>query len=191
MTSQNIFLKGDLVFLRAPEPGDIPMIARLENHPDSRQTLFYALPTTHQQQQEKTEAQIRDPSTILLTICRIDNQDPIGQTAFVRIDWIGRMGTFYLGIADKENRSKGYGSEATRIMVDYAFQTLNFNRLELKVAAENTAAFNVYKKAGFRHEGTLRQAMYHEGRYCDFHVMGILRDDFENSESSAGHQTSK
>lgn len=191
MTSQNIFLKGDLVFLRAPDPADIPMIARLENHPEPRHTLFYALPSTLQQQHDKTDAQTRDPSIILLTICRIDNQDPVGQTSFVRIDWVGRMGTFYLGIADKENRSKGYGSEATRIMIDYAFRTLNFNRLELKVAAENTAAYNVYKKAGFRHEGTLRQAMYHEGRYCDFHVMGILREDFENPESLGNRDSSR
>lgn len=178
MTPSTAFLQGDRVFLRAPEPGDIPMITRLENHPDPRQTLFYALPSSQQQQLDKTNRQIQDHHTILFTICRTDTLEPVGQTAFVRIDWVGRMGTFYLGIADKANWSTGFGSEATRLMVDYAFRTLNFNRVELKVAAENTAAYRVYEKTGFRLEGTLRQAMFHEGRYCDFHVMGILREEF-------------
>jgi RimJ/RimL family protein N-acetyltransferase len=184
MAPSTAFLQGERVFLRAPEPADIPMITRLENHPDPRQTLFYALPTSQQQQREKTEKQIHDSNTILFTICRTDSLEPIGQTALVRIDWVGRMGTFYLGIADKENWSGGFGSETTRLMIHYAFQTLNFNRIELKVAAENTAAYRVYEKSGFRLEGTLRQAMYHEGRYCDFHVMGILRDEFNQMEET-------
>jgi RimJ/RimL family protein N-acetyltransferase len=190
MIIPNTFLKGDRIYLRAPEPEDTPMIARLENHPDPRYTLFYAMPTSLQKQREKTEWQTRDPSTILFTICRNDTQEAIGQTSFVRIDWVGRMGTFYLGIADKPNWSKGFGTEATRLMVDYAFRTLNFNRVELKVAVENVAAYRVYEKVGFLREGTLRQAMYHEGRYCDFHMMGILRQDYldESKFTAKAHQ---
>lgn len=179
MTSvTNVFLIGEKIVLRAFEPGDEIMVARLENHPDPRETLFYARPTSIEQQRDKTQDQLRDPNTILLTICKKETNEPIGQTAFVRIDWVGRMGTFYLGIADKQNWSKGYGSETTRLMIDYAFKTLNFNRVELKVAAENTAGFRVYQKIGFVHEGTLRQAMFRDGKYSDFHVMSILREDF-------------
>jgi RimJ/RimL family protein N-acetyltransferase len=178
MIPPNAFLNGERIFLRAPEPDDIPMITRLENHPDPRYSLFYAFPTSQLQQRDKTDRQMQDPNTILFTICRTDTLESIGQTALVRIDWVGRMGTFYLGIADKANWSGGFGTEATYLMTQYAFKTLNFNRVELKVAAENTAAYRVYEKNGFRHEGTLRQAMYHEGRYCDFHVMGLLKEEF-------------
>lgn len=169
---------GEKIYLRAYQSGDEIMISRLENHPDPRETLFYALPTTVEQQLEKTKKQLNDKHTILFTICDKETHEPVGQTAFVRIDWIGRMGIFYLGIADKRNWSKGFGYETTKIMVDYAFNTLNFHRVELKVATENEAAFHVYQKVGFIKEGTLRQAMYHHGKYCDFHVMGILKQEF-------------
>jgi RimJ/RimL family protein N-acetyltransferase len=89
------------------------------------------------------------------------------------------MAIFYIGIADKTNWSKGYGSEATELMVHYAFSTLNLNRIQLHVAKENKPAVKVYQKAGFKIEGTLREAMYHKGQYCDFYVMGILRSDVE------------
>jgi len=173
------FLAGEKIYLRAFKPGDEEMITRIENHPDPRSTLFYALPTTVQQQTEKINKLMNDPNVIMLIICRNDDDEPVGQTSLLRIDWVGRMCIFYIGIADKENWSKGYGSEATKLVINYAFNTLNLNRIQLHVAVENEAAVKVYKKSGFRIEGTLREAMYHEGRFCDFYVMGLLRSEWK------------
>ena len=153
------------------------MIARIENHPDPRSTLFYARPSTVQQIKEKVDTWITDPTVIIFVICRKEDDVPIGMTAFFRIDWVGKMAIFYVGIADKKNWSKGYGSEATNLMVSYAFETINLNRIQLHVAIENEGAVKVYKKSGFIIEGTLRQAMYHAGKYSDFYVMGLLRSD--------------
>jgi RimJ/RimL family protein N-acetyltransferase len=173
------FITGAKIYFRAFKEGDEQMLARLENHPDPRSTLFYAKPTTFEQQLEKTQKLLDDPNVILFTICDVESKEPIGQTAFHRIDWIGRMAIFYIGIADKENWSKGYGSEATRLMIEYGFNTVNLNRIQLHVAVENEGAVKVYERTGFKIEGTLREAMYHEGKYSDFYVMGILRSDWE------------
>jgi RimJ/RimL family protein N-acetyltransferase len=178
-TESQVFLKGKKIFLRAFSEGDEEIITRLENHPDPRGTLFYAFPTTRQQQLEKIAKLIADHQAIVFTICRTEDNEPIGQTALVRIDWVGRMAIFYIGIADKSNWNKGYGSEATRLVVDYSFNTLNLNRVQLHVAVENATAVKVYKNIGFEIEGTLREAMYHKGKYCDFYVMGILRKDWD------------
>ena len=174
----NVFLMGHKVFLRAFEPGDEKMIAILENHPQTRETLFYALPTGTEYQLEKTKKQQNDPNTIVFTICDKETGIAIGQTAFVRIDWVGRMATFYIGIANAENRQKGLGRETVELMVEYAFNTLNLNRIHLHVAENNVAAIEVYKKCGFITEGKLREAMYRNGKYYDFYVMGILKSDF-------------
>lgn len=175
----NMFIKGDKIYLRSYHPSDIDMVMQLENHPDPRATLFYALPTTKQQQVEKIENLLNDHNAVVLTICTTEDDQAIGQTSLLRIDWIGRMAIFYIGIADKENWSKGYGTEATNLIVEYAFNTLNLNRLQLHVAVENQAAVGVYQKQGFIIEGTLREAMFHQGRVCDFYVMGLLKGDYE------------
>ncbi|MEN8229810.1 MAG: GNAT family protein [Bacteroidota bacterium] len=172
------FLNGEKVYLRAYEANDLAMVTRIENHPDPRETLFYALPTNAETQQEKISTLINNPNAILLTICSKADNQPVGQTALVRIDWIGRMATFYLGIADKENWSKGYGSDTVKLMLDYAFNELNLNRIQLHVAEKNSAAVKVYKKYGFIIEGKLREAMYQHGRYWDFYLMGILKSDY-------------
>jgi len=173
------FIVGKKVYLRAIKPGDEEMIARIENHPDPRSNLFYALPTSLQQLKERIDSLLTDPSVVLFTICRKEDDEPIGKTALLRIDWVGRMAIYYIGIADKINWAKGYGSEVTKLMVDYSFNTLNLNRIQLHVAIENKAAVKVYEKTGFKIEGTLREAMYHDGKYCDFYVMGMLRSDWK------------
>jgi RimJ/RimL family protein N-acetyltransferase len=55
------------------------------------------------------------------------------------------------------------------------------NRIQLHVAIENEGAVKVYQNNGFIIEGTLRQAMYHNGKYSDFYVMGLLRSDMHKS----------
>jgi RimJ/RimL family protein N-acetyltransferase len=173
------FIIGEKIYLRSYKQGDEEMLARIENHPDPRSTLFYALPTSAEKIKETIDQFLTDHQVIILIICRKDNDQPIGKTAFFRIDWVGRMAIFYIGIADKINWSKGYGSQATKLMIEYAFETLNLNRIQLHVAVDNHPAVNIYKNAGFKVEGTLREAMYHNGRYCDFYVMGLLRSDLD------------
>ncbi|MCB0283374.1 MAG: GNAT family N-acetyltransferase [Calditrichae bacterium] len=173
------FLIGSKIYLRAFQSGDEEMISRLENHPDPRSTLFYAFPVTTEQIHQKTSRYLSDPNTIIFTICNTEQDSAVGQVALFRIDWVGRMATFYIGIADKSNWSKGYGSEATMLLLRYAFDTLNLNRVQLHVAVENEAAVKVYKKCGFVQEGTLRQAMFHDGHYSDFYIMGILKHEFK------------
>ena len=175
---KNPFLIGKLVYLRAPEPGDETNIALSENHPDPRENLFYALPTSIGSQLEKLAREYTDPNTIVLVICTRDHDQVIGKTAFYRIDWVGRIAIYYLAISETANWQKGYGSEVTRLMIEYAFNTLNLNRIQLYVFKDNGAAVKVYKNAGFVIEGTLREAMYHKGGFCDFYVMGLLRKDF-------------
>jgi RimJ/RimL family protein N-acetyltransferase len=174
---KNPFLIGDSVYLRAPEPGDESVHAQTVNHPALREHLFYALPQSAQQYQEAIKKWMEDNHSIIFTICTSDPDKPIGLCAFFRIDWIGRMATYYIAIADPENWSRGFGKEVTRLMVHYGFNTLNLNRIQLHVACNNNRAIKVYKQIGFQEEGTLRQAMYYNNKYVDFFLMSILRSD--------------
>jgi RimJ/RimL family protein N-acetyltransferase len=174
----NPFLIGEKIYLRAPEPGDEKIIALSENHPEARAYLYYALPTNIEHHKRLLEKRQDDHNAIWLTIATIEPDVPIGTTALVRIDWVGRMATFYIAIAESKNWSHGYGKEATRLVVDYAFGTLNFNRIQLHVSVENQRAIKAYEKVGFKIEGTLRQAMYFANRYHDFYLMAILKEDW-------------
>ncbi len=175
---QNLFLTGEKIYLRPLKEGDEVVAARAENHPDPRAHLYIATPTSVEKQKEKLLKLDKDHHAIILTICTIDPDQAIGITEFVRIDWIGRMATFYITIADKANWNRGYGREATKLMVDYAFNTLNLNRIQLHVSVENERAVKVYREIGFKIEGTLREAMYFDGCYHDFFLMALLKNEW-------------
>lgn len=77
-------------------------------------------------------------------------------------------------------RDQGYGTEATRLLVDYVFGVIDdplVNRVELEVFAFNPRAIRVYERIGFRREGVRRQALRWDDAYVDAVVMSIVRSD--------------
>ncbi len=172
------FIEDSLVYLRPYCAEDAELVFFGKNHPDVRETLFLFRPQTLNQVRSEMEEWTNSREIVLFTICAQEDDQAVGQTAFVRMDYISRAAIFYIAIYDPNKWSKGYGGAATKLMVRYGFDVLNLNRIQLHVCCENVHAIRAYEKAGFQIEGTLRQAMYHHDRYCDFYVMGILREDF-------------
>lgn len=184
---ENPFLIGEKIYLRPIEVEDAKFLSKGENNPTIRESLFLALPVSSTNEQEKVEQFIRSKDAIVLIIVEKETNQPVGQTAFFRIDYISRAAVFYIAILDPAFWSKGFGSEATKQMVEYAFKTLNLNRIQLHVCAENTPAIKIYERVGFQKEGVLRQAMFRSGQYVDFWVMGILRSDWLEKQTSLAH----
>lgn len=102
----------------------------------------------------------------------------IGGTTLRRFERWSRQAEFAIAIGEADFRGKGYGSEVTALMVDFAFGRLNLNRVWLTVNVQNGAGIKAYQKAGFQIEGTLRENVYAGGRYWDSHIMGALRRDW-------------
>lgn len=103
----------------------------------------------------------------LLGSCGLDGQNfPHGE-AFVGI-----------GIGGRELWGKGYGTDAMMVILRYGFQELNLRRISLTTSGFNPRAIRSYEKAGFVHEGNIREAILREGQRWDMVHMGILRDEW-------------
>jgi RimJ/RimL family protein N-acetyltransferase len=172
------FLNGSSIYLRPWLENDIDIWFKGVNDPDVRETLFTFRPKSKEELMDEINKDLSNDKSILFTICESKSNQQVGTTAFYRIDFVSRAAIFFLSVYDKTKWGLGFGTEATRLMVDYAFNILNLNRIQLHVSTENPNAIAIYKKNGFMIEGTLRQAMYHNNKYVDFYVMSILRDDF-------------
>jgi len=84
-----------------------------------------------------------------------------------------------IGIGERECWSKGYGTDAMKVVLRYAFEELNLNRVSLNVFEYNQRAIHSYEKVGFVVEGCERQFLRREGKRWDMIYMGILRADWE------------
>src|SRR5262249_32667781 len=95
------------------------------------------------------------------------------------VNWKNQLAWLGIGIGDAEYRDRGYGTDAMRLTVNYAFRELNLYRVTLGVFSYNERARHVYEKVGFVLEGTQRAAIYREGERFDMLIMGILRPEWE------------
>lgn len=81
-------------------------------------------------------------------------------------------------IGDIENRGKGYGKEALKLMLGYCFINLHMERVTLDYFEGNKIASALYESLGFKHEGLARNACKKDGKYYDLHLMSILRSEY-------------
>jgi RimJ/RimL family protein N-acetyltransferase len=106
----------------------------------------------------------------------------IGFVGLGGIDWPNGDGFVGIGIGKREDWGKGYGTDAMRAILRFAFAELNLHRVSLSVYAYNPRAIRSYEKAGFIVEGRLRQTVYRDGQRSDEVCMGILRQEWERRE---------
>ncbi|MBI5465073.1 GNAT family N-acetyltransferase [Candidatus Gottesmanbacteria bacterium] len=93
-------------------------------------------------------------------------------------EFIGKVEIDIL-IGEKEMQEKGYGPNALKAMINYAFKTQKAERVFLVPRLTNSRAIHVYQKVGFKKEGTLRHYEKFEGRWVDNLMMSVLKDEYK------------
>jgi len=87
-----------------------------------------------------------------------------------------------IAIGDPSYWSKGYGTEVTKLMVDFAFHSLGARRVGLRTNSKNPRAIKCFSSCGFIEEGRIRKAFWVDGSYADLVLMGILREEWESQK---------
>jgi RimJ/RimL family protein N-acetyltransferase len=188
---RNPFLVGTRVYLRPLERTDVPLLQTWVNDQEVIRNLLNFRPMNLQSEEEFLDKVTRDPDLIVLGIALRSDDRLIGDVALHRIQSRDRQAGFGILIGEKAEWSKGYGTEATRLIVRYAFDALNLNRVWLHVLENNQRGQRAYEKVGFKVEGVLRQSAFREGRYLDTITMGILRGELTEEPGSSGTKTAK
>jgi RimJ/RimL family protein N-acetyltransferase len=94
-----------------------------------------------------------------------------------------RAGTFQYGISIKpEHRQKGYATEAIKLLLNYFFGELRYQKVNVFIYAFNASSLELHRKLGFREEGKLRQMIYTDGHYYDEFVLGMTANEFVEFE---------
>lgn len=176
---RNPFLIGSKVYLRPLDLEDIASLTTWLNDPEVTRHLLVYRPLSRMAEEAFLRKLSESESEIVLGIVVRDPEQFIGVTGLRHLDVRNRHAEFGIAIGEKTTWGSGCGTEATRLIVRYAFETLNLNRIWLHVGEDNERAVHVYQNVGFRTEGRLRQDMYREGRYWDSLVMAVLREEWK------------
>ncbi len=134
-------------------------------------------------QEDIAKDQNEDQNLVLFSVRTLGTDQLIGFVALDGISWPQGDAFVAIGIGDPAYRGNGYGTDAMRVMLRYAFMELNLYRVQLNVFSYNERAIKSYLKAGFVIEGQQRGMMLRNGQRWDFVYMSVLRDEWLKRET--------
>lgn len=175
---KTIFLEGEKIYLRPIDMDDLDIFYKMFNNPELRKFISIRYPIPKIKEKEILEKMIKDENSVPLSIIVKKNDKLIGNISLFNINKIHRNAEVGIIIGELDETSKGYGTEAMRLLIDYGFNMVNLHRIELQVYDFNERAINTYKKLGFIEEGKRRESIYFEGEYCDLVWMSVLREEW-------------
>ena len=176
---------GKLVRLSAFDPEEMSKAFTRWNLNSEYQRLLNSMPNRMQSakshakwMEEEVGRGCVSPASYFFSIRTLAEDKLIGELGLDVVNWSGRDAFVGLGIGETEYWSKGYGTDVMNVLLRFAFIEINLRRVTLTVFGYNPRAIRSYEKAGFRHEGHLRDFLNREGRRWDEIYMGILREEW-------------
>jgi diamine N-acetyltransferase len=178
-------LVGERVFLRPFSKRDLPHIQRWSNDAELRKLTGEIAPISPAEA-EKFYRELRsDENRAWYVIVLKNGNRVIGEAGLLRMFRPWRNTDMTIIIGEKDARGKGYGKEAGRLLLNYAFQQLGFHRISVGVVGFNKNAIRFWKSLGFKEEGVRRDEYFCDNKYSGFIMMSILEDEYEKSIGSA------
>jgi diamine N-acetyltransferase len=135
-------------------------------------------PVTLEAQRSEYEGLATAEARRFFTVYDRATWQPIGDAGLHGIDYRHRAAFFAITIGEAAYRGRGYGTETTRLVLDYAFTALGLHSVQLEVNEYNLAGLHAYRKAGFREVGRWRQCRWMGGRFWDSICMDCLASEF-------------
>ena len=169
---------GKKVVLRAMELEDCELVIGMFNDPEIECLVGgWAFPVSMFAQKKWLELHYNDQNAFRFIIDTKED-GPVGVLTLTDIDWKNRRAAIGVKLASKDNRYKGYGTDAIMAVMRYAFDELGFHRLDASRLAMNQTSAHMMLKCGFVEEGIKREYIYKGGKYRDLVEAGILAEEY-------------
>lgn len=172
---ESIRVEGDRIFLRSLNVKDASNeYASWLNDPEVNKYL-----ETHESSIDDLKKyilkQVQDPNSLFVGIYDKGTGKHIGNTKLEPIDWKRKNAVFGILIGDKSYWGKGIGTEATKLIINYAFENMGIDTVELGVISTNIPAIRAYEKSGFERVSLVKEGIKHGDKLFDKVVMVVRK----------------
>jgi diamine N-acetyltransferase len=178
---------GEHIRLRSIDQRDLSLFTSWLNDPEVRQYLDLYLPLSMEEEVkwfEGLNSRPADERPLMIEFNTPDGWVAVGNVSLMNIDWRNRLAEIGIVIGEKRFWNQGIGRQTMSLMIKHGFETLNLNRIFLRVYEPNERGIRAYENAGFIHEGRMRQAVYINGNYHDVLLMSVMRADWEKKQTN-------
>jgi RimJ/RimL family protein N-acetyltransferase len=173
------FLVGRRVFLRPFSEDDLRCVQKWSNDSEIRRLTGEIAPMSSQGAEEFYKHLRADKDRVWFAVVLKRGNRVIGEVGLLRMFRPWRCTDMSIIIGEKNTWGKGYGTEAGRLLLKYAFERLKFHRVSIGVVGFNDRAIRFWKSLGFKKEGVQKDGYYCDNEFSDFVMMSILEDQFK------------
>jgi RimJ/RimL family protein N-acetyltransferase len=180
-------LDGSRVVLRRHIPENLAAFRTWYADPEiARLARYQQAPMRPEEIERFFTARVIGPEAMAMAIHERDTERLIGTCAFSQLDGDNGSALYHITIGEKDAWGRGYGTEATQLMLAHAFDTLGLHRIALYVFEFNERAIRTYQRCGFVVEGRSRESIHRDGRWWDELAMSVLETDHRRARAEAG-----
>jgi RimJ/RimL family protein N-acetyltransferase len=179
-------LEGSLVVLRRHIPENVAAFQRWYSDPEvARLARYQDAPMRADEIDRFFQLRALGHESLTMAIHERAGDRLIGSCAFSQVDGENGSAMFHITIGEKDAWGRGYGTEATQLMLDHAFGTLGLHRIALTVFEFNERAIRAYRRCGFLVEGRARESIWRDGRWWDEVAMSVLASEWRERRGAA------
>jgi RimJ/RimL family protein N-acetyltransferase len=139
-----------------------------------------ARPRTSQFFQRRYDQPGNQMTDFSFAIRTLDEDRLIGQVELDEIEWPHASGWISIGIGDPDYWNKGYGTDAMKELLRFAFMEVGLYRVSLNVFEYNQRALHLYQKLGFQVEGRIKGYLQRDGKRWDLIYLGLLKPEWQD-----------
>ncbi|MCM0606169.1 MAG: GNAT family N-acetyltransferase [Xanthomonadaceae bacterium] len=170
------------ISLHPPKPSDA---SYFNDWIKNESSIRYSLTRFHQLTDEQEVnrwffSTMTNGNSFSTIICNTDTNEPIGSAGLSNLNTIDKTAECFIFIENQNFWNKVIASVVTKEITAYGFKSLNLHRIFLTASAKNTHGIRAYQRAGFVHEGVMREAFFRNNERSDKVIMGLLRKEWKS-----------
>lgn len=174
------FIVGEKIYLKPLELEDLNQnyLGWINDEEVTRFMEVGIFPTNHESLKSWWSKIQNSNNDVVLAVVDKKTNKHIGNVKLGSINWIHRNAHYGIMIGDKSFWGKGICKELDKMILNYAFNTLNLNRIYIGFVCGHVAVQKCHEKSGFELEGKIKQHMFINGEYVDMIMMGITKERY-------------
>ncbi len=165
------------IYLRPMVEADTDMIVAWRNKPSVKNYFIYQADFTKEGHLYWLHEVVEKGRACQMIICNKADDMPLGSVYIRDIDHTHHKGEYGIFIGEEAARGRGIGTQAAKLMLEYGFKELGLHRIYLRALAGNDQAVRSYEKAGFEHEGYLKDDVCINGEFVDIVWMAAVKKE--------------
>lgn len=170
----DLIIKGDIVYLRPITIADTDMVVKWRNEKAVVENFIYRKPVTRKDHLNWLETKVDKGLVHQFIICMNSDGFPVGSIYLQNFEVDNKKAEWGIYIGEEKAYGKGVGTEAAKLILNYAFENLGMHKVVSRVLAYNQASIRMNEKAGYVKEAYFKDELYIEGKYEDLIMFGAI-----------------